>query len=64
MDFTISASAQQYLADLNQTQAQIQQAQSQVSSGLKVQQPSDDPSAICRDPTAPDDDGAEPADPN
>jgi len=46
MDFTISASAQQYLADLNQTQAQIQQAQSQVSSGLKVQQPSDDPSAI------------------
>jgi flagellar hook-associated protein 3 FlgL len=46
MDFTISASAQQYLADLNQTQAQINQAQSQVSSGLKVQQASDDPSAI------------------
>jgi len=46
MDFTISASAQQYLADLNQTQNQINQAQSQVSSGLKVQQPSDDPAAI------------------
>jgi flagellar hook-associated protein 3 FlgL len=46
MDFTISASAQQYLADLNQTQVQINQAQSQVSSGLKIQQPSDDPAAI------------------
>jgi flagellar hook-associated protein 3 FlgL len=46
MDFTISAAARQYLADLNQTQNQINQAQSQVSSGLKVQQPSDDPSAI------------------
>jgi flagellar hook-associated protein 3 FlgL len=46
MDFTISASARQYLADLNQTQNQINQAQSQVSSGLKIQQPSDDPAAI------------------
>ena len=46
MDFTISASAQQYLADLNRTQSQINQAQAQVSSGLKVQQASDDPAAI------------------
>jgi flagellar hook-associated protein 3 FlgL len=46
MDFTIGAAAQQYLALLNQTQAQINQAQEQVSSGLKVQQPSDDPGAI------------------
>lgn len=46
MDFTISAASQQYLANLNQTQAQITQAQSQVTSGLKVQRPSDAPAAV------------------
>jgi flagellar hook-associated protein 3 FlgL len=46
MDFTISAAARQYLNGLNQTQAQINQATSQVSSGLKIQQPSDNPGTI------------------
>ena len=34
MDFTISASAQQYLADLNQTQAQINQAETGIDWSL------------------------------
>src|ERR1051326_8218716 len=35
-----------FLADLDRTQNQLQQVQAQVSSGLRVQRPSDDPSAI------------------
>jgi flagellar hook-associated protein 3 FlgL len=42
----ISGSSQQYLADLSATQAQMQTAQAQVSSGLALQEPSDDPSAV------------------
>ena len=45
MDMTISGSSQ-YLADLDRTQAQMQKAQAQASSGLLLQQVSDDPSAI------------------
>lgn len=46
MGFLIGAAAQQYLSDLNANQTQLQQAESQVSSGLRLSQPSDDPSAI------------------
>lgn len=46
MDLTISASNQQYLAALQATQTQLNQAQEQLSSGYRLQQPSDDPSAI------------------
>lgn len=42
----ISAASQQYLTDLTNTQNQMQQAQAQVSSGYRLQQASDDPSAI------------------
>ena len=42
----LSGSIQQFLADLDRTQAQLLQAQAEVSSGLRVQQPSDDPAAI------------------
>jgi len=42
----ISAASQQYLTDLDITQSQMQKAQSQVSTGLRLQQASDDPSAI------------------
>jgi flagellar hook-associated protein 3 FlgL len=42
----ISGASQQYLTDLANTQAQMQQAQAQVSSGYRLQEASDDPSAI------------------
>ncbi len=42
----ISGASQQYLTDLAKTQAQMQQAQAQVSSGYRLQEASDDPSAI------------------
>lgn len=42
----ISGSTQAFLANLDRNQLQMQQAQGQVSSGLRVQQASDDPSAI------------------
>jgi flagellar hook-associated protein 3 FlgL len=41
-----SGSNQSFLANLNRVQQQMQQAQAQVSSGLRVQQASDDPAAI------------------
>jgi len=43
---TLSGVQQLYLADLNQTQNQMQTAENQLSSGLAVQQASDDPGAI------------------
>jgi flagellar hook-associated protein 3 FlgL len=43
---TISGATQQYLADLDRTETQLQQATSQISSGLSVQQPSDNPEAV------------------
>ena len=46
MDLTINGANQQYLADLQQTQASMQQAQAQLSSGNRLQRASDDPSAI------------------
>ena len=46
MDLTISGANQQYLADLQLTQAQIQQAQAQLSSGYRLQRASDDPGAL------------------
>ena len=46
MVLSVSGITQAYLADLNRTQQQINQASTEVSSGLAVQQPSDDPSAI------------------
>ena len=46
MILNISGAAQAYLADLRRTQQQINQASAEVSSGLRVQQPSDDPAAI------------------
>jgi len=42
----IHGTTQQYLADLERNEAQLQQAQAQISSGLRVQQPSDDPAAV------------------
>jgi flagellar hook-associated protein 3 FlgL len=42
----ISGTTQQYLADLARTETQLQQAQGQISSGYRLQQPSDDPAAI------------------
>jgi flagellar hook-associated protein 3 FlgL len=44
--FPISGATQSYLADLNRTEAQINQAQSEVTSGYRVQTPSDDPAAL------------------
>ena len=44
--FPISGATQSYLADLDRTQAQINQAQSEVTSGYRVQTPSDDPAAV------------------
>jgi flagellar hook-associated protein 3 FlgL len=41
-----SGSNQSFLANLDRVQQQMQQAQSQISSGLRVQQASDDPAAI------------------
>jgi len=46
MILNISGATQAYLADLNRTQQQINQASAQVSSGLSVQEPSDDPDGI------------------
>jgi len=42
----ISGSTQAFLDNLERTQLQMQQSQAQVSSGLRVQQPSDDPGSI------------------
>jgi flagellar hook-associated protein 3 FlgL len=42
----ISGTTQQYLADLERNQSQLQQAQMQVSSGIRVGQASDDPEAV------------------
>jgi flagellar hook-associated protein 3 FlgL len=42
----ISGTTQQYLADLEKNQTQLQQLQAQISSGIAVQQPSDNPTAI------------------
>jgi flagellar hook-associated protein 3 FlgL len=42
----ITPASQQYLADLNLTQTQMQKAQAQVSSGMRLQEASDDPSAV------------------
>ncbi|HVN05715.1 MAG TPA: hypothetical protein VMT86_14935 [Bryobacteraceae bacterium] len=42
----ISGSTEAFLASLNNTQLQIQQSQAQVSSGLAVTQPSDNPAEI------------------
>jgi flagellar hook-associated protein 3 FlgL len=46
MVLNINGAAQAYLADLNRTQQQINQAQAQVTSGFRVQTPSDDPAAV------------------
>ncbi|HVY91223.1 MAG TPA: flagellin [Bryobacteraceae bacterium] len=46
MDLTINGANQQYLADLQLTQAQIAQAQAQLSSGYRLQKASDDPAAL------------------
>lgn len=46
MLLNISGVTQAYLANLNRTQQQINQATAQVSSGLAVQEPSDNPAAI------------------
>ncbi|HVW07873.1 MAG TPA: flagellin [Bryobacteraceae bacterium] len=46
MDLTINGANQQYLSDLQQTQAQIAQAQAQLSSGYRLQKASDDPTAL------------------
>lgn len=43
---SISGSTQAFLANLDRLQLQMQQAQAQVSSGLRVQQASDDPTMI------------------
>jgi flagellar hook-associated protein 3 FlgL len=43
---TISGATQQYLANLDRTETQLQQATSQISSGFAVQQPSDNPAAV------------------
>jgi len=46
MILNISGATQAYLADLNLTQQQINQDTAEVSSGLAVQEPSDDPAAV------------------
>jgi len=46
MDLTINGANQQYLSNLQAVQNQIQQATAQLSSGYRLQQVSDDPSAI------------------
>jgi flagellar hook-associated protein 3 FlgL len=46
MDLTINGANQQYLADLQTTQSQLNLAQAQLSSGYRLQQASDDPSAL------------------
>lgn len=42
----ISGATQQYLADLNRTETQLQQTSAEITSGIDVQQPSDNPAAI------------------
>jgi flagellar hook-associated protein 3 FlgL len=42
----ISGTTQQYLADLDRTETQLQQTTTNISSGIDVQKPSDDPAAI------------------
>ncbi len=46
MILSISGANQSYLADLNLTQQQINQDTAEVSSGLAVREPSDDPAAV------------------
>ena len=46
MDLTINGANQQYLSNLQATQTRIQQASAQLSSGYRLQNVSDDPSAI------------------
>jgi flagellar hook-associated protein 3 FlgL len=46
MDLTIYGANQQYLFNLQATQTQIQQASAQLSSGYRLQDVSDDPSAV------------------
>jgi flagellar hook-associated protein 3 FlgL len=46
MVLPLRGTTMEYLADLNLTQKSMDQAQAQVSSGFRVQQPSDDPAAI------------------
>jgi flagellar hook-associated protein 3 FlgL len=43
---TVNGTTQQYLADLDRTQTQLQKTTTDVSSGIDVQQPSDDPAII------------------
>src|ERR1035438_8746283 len=43
---SVTGTTQQYLADLERNQLQLQRAETEISSGLQVQQPSDDPTAI------------------
>jgi flagellar hook-associated protein 3 FlgL len=42
----ISGTTQQYLADLGRTETQLQQTTTQITSGIDVSQPSDNPAAI------------------
>jgi len=46
MVLNINGATQAYLANLDRTQQQINQAQAEVSSGFRVQAPSDDPAAV------------------
>jgi len=46
MDLTINGANQQYLSNLQTVQSQINLAQAQLSSGYRLQQASDDPTAI------------------
>jgi len=46
MVLNINGATQSYLADLNRTQQQLNQAQAEVTSGFRVQNPSDDPGAV------------------
>ena len=46
MVLNINGATQAYLANLDRTQQQINQAQAQVSSGFRVRTPSDDPAAV------------------
>jgi flagellar hook-associated protein 3 FlgL len=48
MDLSISGSTQAYLNDLNYIQSQMSKAQEQVSSGLQLQNVSDNPSAVAQ----------------
>ena len=42
----ISPSADSFLTAINQLQAQVQRAQEEIGSGLRVNRPSDDPSVV------------------